>query len=320
MRSQVSVVIAAYNAAAFLPLTLDSVLRQTHSCVECVIVNDGSTDATLEQIQRWEKVANSKRGMSVKIVNQENRGLILTRKSGFEASSGEFVQFLDADDLIHPTKLASCVEQFKSETDVVVGRTKFFYSDVEGKALLSTDVETLGWPDDISRVSTISTYPWHSVGPVFRRRIVAAEAKFPSDLNPYVEEREFHGRIKLSGAVVHFADACHSFYRKGNSGSLTGNPDKIAQGRIDSVRVSRELLEEYESDSDIEWESLSRKAVQMYFRCCSPRFKTHFRKLARREAKEVLLRRYPSAHWLLKLAANPITDKTLAFVNRCRGT
>ncbi|MBD2362805.1 glycosyltransferase family 2 protein [Anabaena minutissima FACHB-250] len=95
---KVSVVIPAYNAMVYLPKTVASVLNQTFTDFEVLIVNDGSSDHILE----W---ATSVIDPRVKIISQENQGLPGARNTGIENAQGEYIALVDADDLWEPTKL-----------------------------------------------------------------------------------------------------------------------------------------------------------------------------------------------------------------------
>ena len=97
----VSVVIPAYNAERFIDRTLQSVLHQTFSDFELLVVNDGSTDRTREIVARM--IAEDKRA---RILDRNNGGLSRARNFGLAHARGEFVAFVDADDLWHSTKLA----------------------------------------------------------------------------------------------------------------------------------------------------------------------------------------------------------------------
>jgi glycosyltransferase involved in cell wall biosynthesis len=96
-----SVVIPAYNAELFLERTLRSALRQTHSNLEVIVVDDGSTDKT-----RAIAAAAATTDDRVRIISVPNGGVAKARNIGIAEANGEFVAFLDADDLWHPTKIA----------------------------------------------------------------------------------------------------------------------------------------------------------------------------------------------------------------------
>ena len=99
MRPAVTVVIPTYNRAALLPRALGSVLEQTAAdrC-EIIVVDDGSTDATAAVLARY--------GARIRVIRQPNRGLGGARNTGIRAAAGEFIAFLDDDDLWVPDKLA----------------------------------------------------------------------------------------------------------------------------------------------------------------------------------------------------------------------
>ncbi|ANL69960.1 glycosyltransferase family 2 protein (plasmid) [Rhizobium phaseoli] len=96
----VSVVIPAFNASAYVERTLQSAMRQTYTALEIIVVNDGSTDDTAEIV---EQIAMS--DSRIRLLSTPNRGVAAARNTGIEASSGQFVAFLDADDLWHRTKI-----------------------------------------------------------------------------------------------------------------------------------------------------------------------------------------------------------------------
>ena len=96
--SKVSVIIPAYNAMNYLPQTLKSVLQQTFTDFEILIINDGSSDDIVE----WSSQISDSR---VKLISQINQGVSAARNTGIRNAQGEYIAFIDADDLWEPTKL-----------------------------------------------------------------------------------------------------------------------------------------------------------------------------------------------------------------------
>jgi glycosyltransferase involved in cell wall biosynthesis len=97
---KVSVVIPAYNAEDYVRQTLDSVLAQTFTDYEVIMVNDASTDSTPDLLREYER-----KGRFRVVTHEVNKGLAAARNSGIRCARGEFVTFLDADDLWRPEKL-----------------------------------------------------------------------------------------------------------------------------------------------------------------------------------------------------------------------
>ncbi|MEJ2611197.1 MAG: glycosyltransferase [Candidatus Thiodiazotropha sp.] len=111
MMRSVSVIIPAYNVGVYLEETLDSVLAQTFKDMEVIIVDDGSTDNTVQIAQKY---ADAHPGQ-VKLIQQQNNGPAAARNTGIQSSDSTYIAFLDSDDLWVPGKLASQMEFFKSQ-------------------------------------------------------------------------------------------------------------------------------------------------------------------------------------------------------------
>lgn len=127
--SSVSVVIPAYNYAHFLSTAVDSVLAQTLSPAEVIVVDDGSTDGTAEVCARYTDPR-------VRYVHQANAGLSAARNTGLREARSAFVAFLDADDRWEPGLLATVMDQFNQlSPDFAAVGTATARMDSEGRPL-----------------------------------------------------------------------------------------------------------------------------------------------------------------------------------------
>ena len=115
----VSVVIPCFNAAPFLKECLDSVLNQTRPADEIILVNDGSTDASLEIAESF--------GAKIKIISQLNQGVSSARNRGILAAKSEWIAIQDADDVWHPEKLEKQVQAIKETQEPIVCCYTDFY-------------------------------------------------------------------------------------------------------------------------------------------------------------------------------------------------
>lgn len=121
----VSVIIPAYNAAAFICETLDSVLAQTYAPAEIIVVDDGSTDATAECVRRY--------GDRVRYVWQPNSGGVSSpRNHGIRLAAGDILAFIDADDLMTSRRIEAAVEVITRRPEVGLVLTNFFHFDERG--------------------------------------------------------------------------------------------------------------------------------------------------------------------------------------------
>lgn len=119
----VSIVMPAYNALGTIFDAIDSALTQTRPPLEVIVIDDGSTDGTADAIE-------SRYSQRVSVIRQTNAGVSAARNRGIEAASGDFVHFLDADDMLNPDKLERSIELAAlSGAAVVYGPARYVASD-----------------------------------------------------------------------------------------------------------------------------------------------------------------------------------------------
>src|SRR5215813_3489651 len=133
--ARVSVIIPTYNRADLIGETIESVLKQTFDDFEIIIVDDGSTDATGEVVRKFDG--------PIKYLYQDNRGRSCARNRGFEASSGDYVCFLDSDDVLKPMMIERQVSLLDSNSNL-----GFVYSDYQ---FINQTGEILPVPESFSR-------------------------------------------------------------------------------------------------------------------------------------------------------------------------
>lgn len=123
----VSVVIPAYNAAAHLRATLESVLAQSHSALEVIVVDDGSTDDTFEILTEF--------GSKVRVLRQPNAGQAAARNHGARKAAGEFLAFLDSDDLWDGDKIERQVDLLERHPEALAVYCDHRAIDVSGAVI-----------------------------------------------------------------------------------------------------------------------------------------------------------------------------------------
>jgi glycosyltransferase involved in cell wall biosynthesis len=128
---RVSVIVPAYNAERFLAEALDSALAQTERPFEIIVVDDGSTDGTRALAERYEP--------PVRVVHQVNRGLPYARNFGAKHATGDWLAFLDADDIWLPPKLATQLALAHSDVSVVYSDRENF-GDLDGLPRIQSEV------------------------------------------------------------------------------------------------------------------------------------------------------------------------------------
>lgn len=114
---RISVIVPVYNMELYLTRCLKSIINNSYKNMEIICVNDGSTDASLEILEKYKKEDSR-----IIIINQKNRGVSAARNAGLDIATGEYISFVDADDMIHSnffTCLMSIMVKF--DADITIG-------------------------------------------------------------------------------------------------------------------------------------------------------------------------------------------------------
>lgn len=231
MTPLVSILIPAFNASRWIDETLSSALAQTHPRVEIIVVDDGSHDATLAQARGYE-------GRGVRVVSQPNAGAAAARNHALRLARGEFIQFLDADDLLAPDKierqlralaeappdaLAGCEwGRFTDDPAAAVFNPESVYGAMTGVEFLQLHYETGsmmqpgGWL--APRTLLDRAGPWDET----------------LSLN---DDGEYFARVMLAASRLVFTPGARCFYRAA-AGSLSRRRDLRA---LESLHRSVEL-------------------------------------------------------------------------------
>ncbi len=127
----VSVIIPVYNGLKYLKETLNSVLSQSYKNYEIIIVNDGSTDNSQEIINDY----ISQKPHIIRAFNQKNDGVSAARNCGIKEARGNYISFIDQDDLWHPTKLAKQVYILDHNTHIGLISCSFYYINISSERI-----------------------------------------------------------------------------------------------------------------------------------------------------------------------------------------
>jgi glycosyltransferase involved in cell wall biosynthesis len=227
---RVSVIVPAYNYAHLLSQTLESVLAQTLRDWECIVVDDGSTDNTRKVVENF-----CKRDERIRYVHQENAGLSAARNTGIRNSRGEFLQFLDADDLIEPEKLRAQANYLNQhcKVDIVYGEVRYFHSERPDERSLSMDGGEYSWTVQVNGAGeeVLRALLRDNItvvhAPLLRASIVQDVGFFDETLKSK-EDWDFWLRCALSGK--HFAYHAHEntlALVRSHSGSMSQNRQRM---------------------------------------------------------------------------------------------
>ena len=224
---RVSVVIPTYNRRGYVQEAIDSVLAQTYEDFEVIVVDDGSTDDTREVVERI-------RDPRVHYMYQSNAGRSAARNNGIAHSAGEYVAFLDDDDLYLPDKLASQVAFLEQhpEVELVAG----------GGDLVDKECRVIGawrlWEEQPELRLEACMYGWTLLvcGVLLRRSALGRlDSWFADDLE-VAEDTDFFLRLLLAGCTMAWDRRVVARYRLHRGGSQL---DKARYSRAHQKRLER---------------------------------------------------------------------------------
>lgn len=131
----VSVIIPCFNQGEYLSDAINSVIKQTYKSIEIIVVNDGSIDNTDERAALF--------GESIHYYKTENQGVSKARNFGLSKASGDYIQFLDADDILLPNKIYTQLQYLKDYPEVDIQYCDFYYRDINNNIILNPTPESL---------------------------------------------------------------------------------------------------------------------------------------------------------------------------------
>lgn len=240
----ISVVIPLYNKEKSIASTLRTVLNQTFSDYEIVIVNDGSTDGSVEEI---EKVQDDR----IRLVHQPNAGVSAARNRGIEEAKGDLIAFLDADDEWKPEYLATQYHLFQKYPECSVFACNYEFRDVSGK-VTPTLIHKLpfvgedGILSNYFEVACCSHPPLWTSAVVVRKTALQAIGGFPVGVKSG-EDLLTWARLSMKGQIA-FCKRPLAIYNLGEGYDYTHLPPR-RQDRNDPV--GRSLLQLYKSHPSV---------------------------------------------------------------------
>ncbi len=235
MNNLVSVVVPCYKQAHFLEESLQSVLDQTYSNWECLIVNDGSPDNTEEVAKRW-----CSKDERFSYIYKENGGLSSARNTGIKLSKGLFILPLDSDDILHVNYLKKMVPELidNSELAIVSCYRFFFYGDKsnivyehkpKGSSYKNLLFENILMPSSLFRKKY-----WEEVG------------GYDENMKNGFEDWEFWIAITKLGYKYKIIEEFLFFYRKAERSMLI---DTLKNHRISNLEYVIEKHKEFYKDN-----------------------------------------------------------------------
>lgn len=214
---KVSIIIPVYNSAKYLGQSLDSVVSQSFKDLEIVCINDGSTDDSLNILQTYEK-----QDSRIKIVNQQNGGGSAARNAGIEHATGDYVMFLDSDDMYVRDIVSSAYERaIHTNADIVlynfarfVGKPTFL--SVKNKITPGYDIDYFTKDNYSSKLfNDFATITWNKL--IKKSVLTDNKIYFDTQLS-HNHDVDFSIRLMLAADSYSWIEHIGYYYRANDQG------------------------------------------------------------------------------------------------------
>lgn len=219
MKSLVSVIIPVLNRAHCIEETLRSVMNQTYKHWECIVIDDGSTDGTQAVIEKMTNLDD--RITLIQRSSKKVKGANSCRNIGFEKSKGDYIQWLDSDDIISPNKVEIQLEAIENKVDSISTCTWGIY--VDGNVKIHANLESYSSYNETKqflnglRLSK-GYFPIHAY---LMHRVLVVQAGLWDEKLHINQDGEFMSRIFLHVKSYVFCELAQAIYRMSNTASVS---------------------------------------------------------------------------------------------------
>lgn len=250
----VSIIIPCFNAEKFVEKTIISALNQSWKNIEVIVVDDGSKDATIKII---EKINDNR----IKIYKQNHKGASVARNYGLKKSTGDYIQYLDSDDILENDKIYNQLKRinFNSGNKVLLSSSWYiFYNDIINAKLIKTPVCNSLQPREFLIYYLKYGYYLPNCSWLVHREIIESSGLWNYKLS-YNDDGEYFMRVILNSDFIEYVADSKCYYRKGNTNSLSFSRNLDNQS-LESwynsmIIIIENVLQKYK-DSEMEVASL----------------------------------------------------------------
>ena len=235
----ISIIIPLYNKVAYIADTIQSLLSQTYSDWEMLVVDNGSTDSGGEKVQQ---VQDSR----IRLLQSPKQGPGAARNYGLDFAQGEWIQFLDADDLLEPDHLEQqlATADKNPEAEIIVSGWQEFTDDNPTKRVLKQPAG-IEQPIQVLRDGAIAFAPWAVHAALVKRSALSPDCYWPEQLDRYLgEDIAFWFRL-VSQCTVAYGASKGALYRIQTSQCRTQNlnPEKWFEGIHAAIELNQQYLQ-----------------------------------------------------------------------------
>lgn len=227
-----SIVIPVYNAEQYIGRCLDTICNKIDESIEVIVINDGSKDQSREILQKYQQQ------YGIILINQENAGVSVARNKGIEKASGQYITFVDADDLIYDDMIEDLQMQIQqgNKKDIFI----YNYQDIDNKnqCIASQDVVNgIKSKADIEKAYILGHYFNTIWGKIYRTALIKnSNILFPEGMK-IGEDAYWFGKILEKVETIYCSTLCAYGYRQNMDGAMVQLRRQLNQERIREMAV-----------------------------------------------------------------------------------
>lgn len=235
-----SIIVPIYNVEKYLKECLDSILNQTFKDFELILINDGSTDNSGEIANEYSKKYNN-----IKIIHKENGGLSSSRNAGVKISSGEYLLFIDSDDLLANTQSLSNIVPYLDNNDLILLKFEKLYFDksiVPVIKEINEEFRNIKIENMITSLINTNCFVSSACNKCINKNYFTINNLFFRE-GIFSEDVDWSIRLLLSVRSISFSNYPYYLYRQSREGSIsTTVNNKHIEDYCNSINLSLDLI------------------------------------------------------------------------------
>lgn len=230
---KISVIVPIYNVEKYLAKCIESIIHQTYSELEIILVNDGSTDRCGKICDEYKE-----KDSRIQVIHKKNGGLSDARNVGIEIASGDYVVCIDSDDYVDLDMFEYCLTELESiDADIVVCGTKIDFEDGATKIKCNKNKEVLSTKEALIKLNSFSSFDMSVCNKIFKKEIVNG-ILFPvgKKSEDYFVMFQYFNR---ANRILILPEAKYHYFQRANSISRGKN---ITHDYIEGARTQQEFF------------------------------------------------------------------------------
>ncbi|MBR0447812.1 MAG: glycosyltransferase family 2 protein [Clostridia bacterium] len=255
MDALISIIVPVYNVAEYLPRCMDSILEQTYTNLEVILIDDGSTDGS-------DAICNAyaEKDGRVRVVHQENGGVGRARNAGLAHCTGDYIAFVDSDDYIFPDSIRQLYDRAQADgSDMVIGNCVRTYQDgTQSDPCFALDDAVYTRDEILNRLTGLTAMPVVSWNKLLTRHCMEG-VKYP-EVCIGEDTRAFPKMLDHCTRISTISTSTYAYFQRGDSLMRSMKSEKAKSEDVYALLcIARYLWDNHRYDNATNWYTVAVK-------------------------------------------------------------